>query len=292
MRLKDGRSRGGGVRQHREPSRRGPDLAALRARASGTRPRGRSGERRRRPPEKTTTLSSASGKTPIPTWPSSDGSPRGVRSNFSRISSAFQLMSSLHQRAKDLFLEALDRPEGGSRRIPRRGVRRRRRPAPGGRVAAGVSRRVRAVRSRRPDGASFAPGEVFAGRYRMVTRIGRGGMGDVWRADDLVLDTPVALKLIAATGPVGRDRILNEVRLARQITHPAVCRVFDVGESGESDLLLDGAGRRRGPRVAASSRRPAAVGHGHRHRAPAVRRPRGRARAGRAASRSQARPTS
>ena len=71
------------------------------------------------------------------------------------------------------------------------------------------------------------------GGYRMVTRIGRGGMGDVWRADDMVLNTPVALKLIAAKGPVGRDRFLNEVRLARQITHPAVCRVFDVGESGE-----------------------------------------------------------
>ena len=74
---------------------------------------------------------------------------------------------------------------------------------------------------------------MFAGRYRMVARIGRGGMGDVWRADDMVLDTPVALKLIAAKGPVGRDRFLNEVRLARQITHPAVCRVFDVGEAGE-----------------------------------------------------------
>src|SRR5688572_27388631 len=34
--------------------------------------------------------------------------------------------------------------------------------------------------------APFRPGDVFAGRYRMVTRIGRGGMGDVWRADDLV----------------------------------------------------------------------------------------------------------
>src|SRR6185369_7719594 len=68
------------------------------------------------------------------------------------------------------------------------------------------------------------------GRYRMVTRLGRGGMGDVWRADDLILETPVALKLITSTGPAARAQILNEVRLARQITHPAVCRVFDVGE--------------------------------------------------------------
>jgi tetratricopeptide (TPR) repeat protein len=77
----------------------------------------------------------------------------------------------------------------------------------------------------------FPPGSIFAGRYRMVDRIGEGGMGEVWRADDLVLGTPVALKLIHAASSDGRERILNEVRLARQITHPAVCRVFDVGEA-------------------------------------------------------------
>ena len=77
----------------------------------------------------------------------------------------------------------------------------------------------------------FAPGQVFAGRYRMITPIGRGGMGVVWRADDLVLETAVALKLIDSATPEGRERILNEVRLARQITHPTVCRVFDVGEA-------------------------------------------------------------
>ena len=77
----------------------------------------------------------------------------------------------------------------------------------------------------------FAPGEVFADRYRIVTCIGRGGMGEVWRADDLVLQTPVALKVIDAEGAAGRERILNEVRLARQVTHAAVCRVFDVGQT-------------------------------------------------------------
>src|SRR5262252_464339 len=140
-------------------------------------------------------------------------------------------MSSLHQRAKDLFLEALDRPKGD-------------RAAFLAKACEGEPDLFREVESllafheesgpveSEPDAASFAPGEMFARRYRMVTRIGRGGMGDVWRADDMVLNTPVALKLIAAKGPVGRDRFLNEVRLARQITHPAVCRVFDVGESG------------------------------------------------------------
>ncbi|HEX5108824.1 MAG TPA: serine/threonine-protein kinase [Vicinamibacterales bacterium] len=80
----------------------------------------------------------------------------------------------------------------------------------------------------------LAPGSIFAGRYRMVERIGRGGMGEVWEAEDLVLQTPVALKIIHAADEEGRERILKEVRLSRQITHPAVCRVFDVGESDAS----------------------------------------------------------
>lgn len=84
-----------------------------------------------------------------------------------------------------------------------------------------------------PEPAQFAPGQMFAGRYRMVAQIGRGGMGDVWRADDVILQTPVALKLISSTAKGESVRILNEVRVARQITHPAVCRVFDVGNADE-----------------------------------------------------------
>jgi tetratricopeptide (TPR) repeat protein len=82
------------------------------------------------------------------------------------------------------------------------------------------------------DTGPFRAGDVFASRYRMISRLGQRGLGEVWRADDLVLQLPVALKLIRATTRQGRERILNEVRLARQITHPAVCRVFDVGEAG------------------------------------------------------------
>ena len=95
-----------------------------------------------------------------------------------------------------------------------------------------------------PHAARFVPGYVLAGRYRMITRLGSGGMGEVWRADDLILETPVALKLIYTDDPEGRRHILNEVRLARKITHPAICRVFDVGE-GEGEVfysmeLVDG----------------------------------------------------
>ena len=139
----------------------------------------------------------------------------------------------MHQRAKDVFLSALSRPP--SERFAAVAA------ACGGDTA--LRQEVESLLAFHQEDTTstpgtgrdsmtpvFAPGEVFAGRYRMITRIGRGGMGDVWGAEDLVLDTPVALKLIDA-GSGGRERILNEVRLARQITHPAVCRVFDVGES-------------------------------------------------------------
>src|SRR5262245_57727207 len=87
------------------------------------------------------------------------------------------------------------------------------------------------ARGRSADETAFLPGYVFADRYRIITLLGRGGMGEVWRVDDLVLQTSVALKLLHSTRREARDRILREVRLARQITHPAVCRVFDVGEA-------------------------------------------------------------
>ncbi len=74
---------------------------------------------------------------------------------------------------------------------------------------------------------------MLGGRYRVVGLLGRGGMGEVYRADDLKLGQAVALKFLPAS--VERDqgrlqRFLNEVKIARQISHPNVCRVYDVGE--------------------------------------------------------------
>jgi serine/threonine-protein kinase len=80
---------------------------------------------------------------------------------------------------------------------------------------------------------SFAPGSVVAGRYRLVALLGRGGMGDVYRADDLTLDQPVALKFLPAGVTADDDRLSrfhNELRIARQVSHRNVCRVYDLGE--------------------------------------------------------------
>jgi serine/threonine-protein kinase len=82
--------------------------------------------------------------------------------------------------------------------------------------------------------ARFAPGEVFASRYRIVSLLGRGGMGEVYRADDLKVGQRVALKLLSLqstpfSSPT--ERFVGEVRMSRSITHPNVCRVFDIGEA-------------------------------------------------------------
>jgi Protein kinase domain len=80
---------------------------------------------------------------------------------------------------------------------------------------------------------AFVPGTLLAGRYRIVARVGRGGMGEVYRADDLKLGQPVALKFLPPElerDAVARERLLGEVRLARTISHPNVCRVYDLGE--------------------------------------------------------------
>lgn len=88
----------------------------------------------------------------------------------------------------------------------------------------------------RPDvgPATLLPGAVFAGRYRIVAPLGREekeGTGVLFQADDLTLQIRVALKLMDPGSPEAGERILAEWRRAQQVTHPAICRVFDVGEA-------------------------------------------------------------
>src|SRR5262245_2631355 len=87
-----------------------------------------------------------------------------------------------------------------------------------------------------------AVGTPLAGRYRIVRFIAAGGMGEVYEAEDLMLGTGIALKTIrpdvAAPGPA-LDRFRRETLLARRVTHPNVCRIFDLGQHSSSGSSPD-----------------------------------------------------
>ena len=83
--------------------------------------------------------------------------------------------------------------------------------------------------------ASIASGTILAaGRYRVLSLIGRGGMGEVYRAQDLKLRQIVALKFLPEDLELDRawlSRLFEEVTIARQISHQNVCRVHDIVET-------------------------------------------------------------
>jgi serine/threonine protein kinase len=87
-------------------------------------------------------------------------------------------------------------------------------------------------------------GDVIADRYRIVRLMGRGGMGEVYEAQDLLLNERVALKTLR--GDLAGDETLllrfhQEISIARRVTHPNVCRIFEVGihrAEGQPPLLF------------------------------------------------------
>src|SRR5262249_1738746 len=88
--------------------------------------------------------------------------------------------------------------------------------------------------------ARFTPGELLGGRYRIVALLGKGGMGEVYRADDLKLGQSVALKSLPAALAHDLARLPRpppEVRVARQVSHPHVCRVYDIAETDGQPFL-------------------------------------------------------
>jgi hypothetical protein len=93
------------------------------------------------------------------------------------------------------------------------------------------------------DHGRFLPGAMIGERYRVIALLGRGGMGEVYRADDLKVDQPVALKFLPARlahDPERLSRLMGEVRAARQVAHPNVCHVYDVSEvAGEHFISME-----------------------------------------------------
>ncbi len=154
--------------------------------------------------------------------------------------------ASLHRRARDIFLEVCARPEQERAAL-----------LAGNCVDTQLRREVESLIEHHDAEATLAPvvasreveareqnhlcaGAVFAGRYRIIELLGEGGTGSVYRTHDLTLDVPVALKLLAVPGPAGLEQLCAEVRMARRVTHPALCRVHDVGvHEGRSFLTQE-----------------------------------------------------
>src|SRR5687767_8727761 len=79
---------------------------------------------------------------------------------------------------------------------------------------------------------AFQASDIVADRYRIVRFIARGGMGEVFEAEDLELGGRVALKTVhleATEREAALKRFKREIHLARKVTHPNVCRIFDLG---------------------------------------------------------------
>jgi serine/threonine protein kinase/tetratricopeptide (TPR) repeat protein len=85
-----------------------------------------------------------------------------------------------------------------------------------------------------------APGSLYAGRYRVEKMVGRGGMGVVFRAVDVIVGDTVALKVLdadVARSPQHLEWFRREVRLARRISHPNVARTHDIGEQAGTHYI-------------------------------------------------------
>ncbi|MEW6368504.1 MAG: tetratricopeptide repeat protein [Acidobacteriota bacterium] len=92
------------------------------------------------------------------------------------------------------------------------------------------------IHGRSPSSTTFSPGDLVANRYTIIRLIGLGGMGEVYEAQDKELGVRVALKAVRAEiaeRPGAIDRFKREVDLARRVTHPNVCRIFDIGHHAD-----------------------------------------------------------
>jgi dienelactone hydrolase/predicted Ser/Thr protein kinase len=110
----------------------------------------------------------------------------------------------------------------------------------GTRVSSAEGTGSSATRTMRAVKLDALIGTTLADKYRIEGEIGRGGMGIVYRAQDLKLKRPVALKFLPpefAAEPETRERFLIEAQAAAALSHPNICTIHEVGEAGELSFI-------------------------------------------------------
>src|SRR5829696_134631 len=78
------------------------------------------------------------------------------------------------------------------------------------------------------------------GPYRLISRLGAGGMGEVWRAEDRKLLRQVAIKILPeqlAADPEWKDRFLREARTIAQLNHPNIATIYSIDEQGDTVFI-------------------------------------------------------
>ena len=76
------------------------------------------------------------------------------------------------------------------------------------------------------------------GPYEILTRVGAGGMGEVYKARDTRLDRIVAIKILPSADPDARARFEREAKAIAALTHPHICRLYDIGHEAGTDYLV------------------------------------------------------
>ena len=109
----------------------------------------------------------------------------------------------------------------------------------------------------------YEPGHVVAGKYVLEAQLGQGGMGVVWRARNIALDSPVAIKVGRASGDQAllRGRLMQEARADAKLTHPAIVQVgpsAQAADAGTGADAVEGAPGQARPAPQAASRNTSA----------------------------------